>query len=301
MIITRLAGRKKLFLLQSFLSIINITLSALILTTAHYMISGIFLIFIFPCIVSLIYIDRKPVYFAFIVSLLAYILVSVFFLYSKAATGEIIYGVMESITAIAFICVGMALALYILNLKKVLVESILDEKQKNKTDSLTRLLNHAAFYEQLDESIMEIIEKQEDAEPLSIIIWDLDNFKQVNDLYGHSIGDQVILAFVSAIKKVTDNRYQAYRYGGEEFALIIRKNAQETFTIAEDVRKEFEICSKLDCFPIGSTVSGGICEYNHKTLTGKREFFAAADEALYNAKKTGKNKSVVHNERLLHN
>jgi diguanylate cyclase (GGDEF)-like protein len=297
MIVTRLLGRKKQFVLQSFVSIINITLSGVILTMSHYMISGIFMIFIFPCIVSLIYVDRKPVFFAFVISLSAYIMTFVFFLSKKAAEGEIAKGVMEFVTTIAFICVSMALAIYILSLKKILIEHILDEKRKNKTDSLTRLLNHAAFYEQLDESIIDIKNNQEKAEPLSIIVWDLDNFKQVNDKFGHSTGDQVILAFVSAIKKITEGKCQAFRYGGEEFAFIARKNERETFELAEAVRKEFEICSKLDCFPDGTTVSGGICEYNRKKSVGKREFFAAADEALYDAKKSGKNKLIVYSNK----
>ena len=292
MVVTKFLGRKKQFALQAFVSIINITLSAIIIATNHYMISGIFFIFIFPPIVSLIYVDRKPVIFAFVISISSYILTAILFLFPKAATEEIKHGVMEFITTIAFICTSTALAMYILNLNKVFIMRILDERQKSKTDSLTGLLNHAAFYEELDKSIMDM-KNNGYVKPLSIIVWDLDNFKQINDLHGHSVGDEVILAFVSAVKK-TDSSILAFRYGGEEFAFILREDAQKAFEIAEDVRKEFEICSKLDNFLDGATVSSGICEYDYKNLNGKRAFFAAADEALYSAKKDGKNKSVIY-------
>ncbi|MDR2581189.1 MAG: GGDEF domain-containing protein [Fibromonadaceae bacterium] len=297
MFASKFFARRKQFLLQSFVCIINITITAVILTTAHYMISGIFMIFTFPSIVSFVYIDRKPIIFALIISVSTYLMTAIFFLFPKAAAGEIVHGVMELVTTLAFICVGTSLAIYALSVKKLLIKQMLDEKRKSKIDSLTGLLNHAAFYEQLDKSFIDIKNNREHAEPLSIIIWDLDSFKSVNDLFGHSIGDQVILAFVSALNNVAEGKGQAFRYGGEEFAFIARKNAQETFEIAEAVRKEFEICSKLDCFPKGLTVSGGICEHSRESSIGKRELFAAADEALYSAKKAGKNKTVIYSAR----
>jgi len=284
--VMKLLNQKKQHALQAFVCLTCSTIIAATVTFAHYTVSGIFMSFSFTCIISLVYVDHKPIMFASAISLLTYLAIVAFFLLDKAAAGEITHGVEEIITTIAFICSAVAIAVYIHDRKRILISDILEEKRKNKIDSLTNLLNHAAFYESLDEKLIELKNLANHSDPLSIIVWDIDNFKAVNDTYGHTAGDEIILKLVDAICKLTDGKGDAFRYGGEEFAFITRLRAVDAFEIAEAVRLEFE--------KSGVTVSCGICEYDLDIRMGKREFFASADEALYKAKKSGKNKTVVY-------
>lgn len=155
-------------------------------------------------------------------------------------------------------------------------------------DSLTNLYNHEAFYEELKNQ-MELFEEKR--ESFSIFVIDIDNFKQVNDTYGHAYGDEVIRTVAHVIEKNRGSKDFAARYGGEEFAMICPgKRAKEVVIVADKIRREIaerSIESKQEpkCF----TVSIGVAEYCHTYQTGS-SFFEEADQALYEAKATGKNK-----------
>lgn len=155
-------------------------------------------------------------------------------------------------------------------------------------DSLTRLHNHEAFYEELGGKLAEYVAGQE---PLSILIADIDNFKKVNDTYGHAYGDKVLKVLAGIFKEEESRKCFAARYGGEEFAMIMELNQSDALTKAQSIRKQFEQKKILtdNGLERSFTVSVGVAVYQPEYKTSS-QFFEKADEALYKAKKGGKNR-----------
>lgn len=155
-------------------------------------------------------------------------------------------------------------------------------------DSLTRLHNHEAFYEALDEKLAEYKER---SEPLCVLIADIDNFKKVNDTYGHAYGDKVLKALADIFYRESSNKCFTARYGGEEFAMIMEMNLADALTRAQAIRKTFE--NQVVQTETGEgksfTVSIGVAVYDTAYATSS-QFFEKADEALYRAKAGGKNR-----------
>lgn len=155
-------------------------------------------------------------------------------------------------------------------------------------DSLTHLYNHEAFYEELEHHMRKYTDK---GEVFSVLIADIDNFKKVNDTYGHAYGDEVIREVAITLEKCKGAKDIAARYGGEEFALIMPNRVlSEGVIMGNDIRKKFESCEmESEDGPKHFTISVGVAEYNREYTTAS-EFFEQADKALYEAKNSGKNK-----------
>ena len=155
-------------------------------------------------------------------------------------------------------------------------------------DSLTHMYNHEAFYEELENYMKRYKEK---GETFSILIADIDNFKKVNDTYGHAYGDEVIREVASVFEQCKGKKEFASRYGGEEFALIMPgRDKKDAVLLADKIRREFEK-RKLECEDGAKsfTISIGVAEYAKEYPTASL-FFEQADKALYDAKVGGKNK-----------
>ena len=152
-------------------------------------------------------------------------------------------------------------------------------------DGLTNLRNHRNLMEQLE---VEITIARKQNIPLSIVFFDVDNFKKVNDSKGHVFGDQTLIHITSLIKKNIRETDIAGRYGGEEFLVVLpNTNIETAINIAERVRQAIASF----CFPDGLkiTISGGVSEFKGECLT---EFIRNADKKLYKAKLNGKNQIV---------
>ncbi len=137
--------------------------------------------------------------------------------------------------------------------------------------------------------------------PLSILIVDIDKFKTINDKFGHAAGDFVIKDVARTLMlccRETDSAYRAYRYGGEEFVLVLNNTTLGGAAIvAERLRQAVEIMSTtVDDKQINATISIGIARLQKGE--SKSEFFARADKALYSAKEQGRNQVIVAPEIL---
>ncbi len=166
------------------------------------------------------------------------------------------------------------------------------EREKAIMDELTKSYNHRFFQEVLSHQIAESIRNKE---PLSLIMLDIDNFKMVNDRYGHQTGDIVLMEIASIMKERIRNSDILSRYGGEEFTIILPKTtAEKCFNLAEDLRSAIEErkISSVDGKTLSVTVSIGISEFPSHA-EDKSDLIAAADRALYISKKEGKNKSII--------
>ena len=152
-------------------------------------------------------------------------------------------------------------------------------------DGLTKIGNHRTLIEHLK---AEIAETSRTSSQLSIALFDIDDFKKVNDSKGHVYGDQVLVDLASIITKSIRGTDFAGRYGGEEFMVIFPNTTLSVASkISERIRQAVEDYNFVDGLRV--TISGGTSQYNNETIT---ELVHSADTKLYTAKRNGKNQIV---------
>ncbi len=153
-------------------------------------------------------------------------------------------------------------------------------------DSLTGLYNRYMIEEFLEK---EIEKSKRHNVPLSVIMCDIDNFKQINDQYGHLFGDKVLKEVASLMKNNIRKSDALGRWGGEEFVIIAPYTDKHgALSLAEKIRKLIE---ELKVDGIDITISCGLGEFRYSEV--KKDFLKRVDEALYLAKKKGKNRVEV--------
>ncbi len=186
----------------------------------------------------------------------------------------------------------------LLRLKRVLKERKLTNervhmleklKKLSITDGLTRLYNSRHFYNQLRG---EVDRSNRYKHPLSLLILDIDHFKIYNDSYGHLEGDKVLVRIGEVIKDVLRKMDSAYRYGGEEFTVILPETeGKEAQMVAQRIRvavKAEEYTPEDSPTPVSITISLGVTEYKPKEDVS--DFIQRADKALYGSKEDGRDK-----------
>ena len=164
------------------------------------------------------------------------------------------------------------------------------------TDPLTGLLNRRY----LEERFTQEIERSKRYQfPLSFVMMDIDSFKSFNDTFGHQAGDEVLRETAHCIRRSLRNFDVAARYGGEEFIVVLPEtDVTSAMILAERLRKAVEqhFMGERSRHPV--TVSIGVSSLS-KTLQNRHQVIRAADQALYAAKKRGKNCVVVYNTELV--
>ena len=155
------------------------------------------------------------------------------------------------------------------------------------TDPMTGLYNRRYFDRKSEELIAAMSTNQQD---LTLLIADLDHFKNINDTYGHDVGDKVIIAFANILTSEQGLADIACRYGGEEFVLLLNCNLLDAKQVAERIRqKAQETYITIDeVQTVQFTVSIGVHSVGHTSTTVK-ETLTIADKALYKAKSNGRN------------
>ena len=164
-------------------------------------------------------------------------------------------------------------------LEKELRDSEERYRELSINDGLTQLYNSRYFYHQLK---MEIDRLARYEHPLTLLLLDLDNFKEFNDAYGHIEGDQVLLRLGQVIKRCLRKTDSAYRYGGEEFTIILPMTTSEEGTVtAERIRAEFkkENFSPVSGKHVYITVSIGLAQY--KKQENMKAFVHRVDQLMY--------------------
>lgn len=178
---------------------------------------------------------------------------------------------------------------------KELREELKKSQNEGRRDALTGVYNRRA----LDEFLQALVDQNQIRRtPFAVVIFDIDNFKLVNDYHGHLVGDQVIQAMAGACLEVLREEDFVARYGGEEFVAVMPGASRKTAARrAESLRKT--VAGTRFALPAGSrddylqvTISAGVSEYRvGETATGLLE---RADRALYLAKQDGKNRVVTN-------
>ncbi len=160
-------------------------------------------------------------------------------------------------------------------------------EQQASTDVLTGIFNRYKFDEVFD---IEVKRAKLNKTPLSLILFDIDHFKDINDTFGHNIGDKALTEVTRVVAKNLKRADIFARWGGEEFAVLaIHTNAEGGRALAEKLRSEI---AEMHFEPISSiTSSFGVSELEE--FDSAEDLLKRADDALYTAKKNGRNRVEV--------
>jgi diguanylate cyclase (GGDEF)-like protein/putative nucleotidyltransferase with HDIG domain len=164
-------------------------------------------------------------------------------------------------------------------------------RERAHTDELTGLFNHRYFHERLDE---EISRCSRFGDIFSLVFLDMDLFKAYNDIYGHLAGDDMLKQIGQYIKSSTRGIDMAFRYGGDEFTVILpQASLEDSCKVAERIRKRIEVAMDSKGAPL--TCSLGIASWPTDGVM-REEIIQAADASLYYAKQTGRNRICLASE-----
>lgn len=152
-----------------------------------------------------------------------------------------------------------------------------------RTDSLTGVTNRRHFFELAEQ---EFADAARNGQPLSVILFDIDHFKRINDTHGHQAGDEMLKGVAQLAGGQLREADLIARYGGEEFIVLLpRTSAADAFVVAEDMREDLAARLRV-------TMSSGIAGILESDDTLDR-LISRADQALYRAKDAGRNRSLV--------
>lgn len=167
------------------------------------------------------------------------------------------------------------------------METLLQEQNEklialSSIDALTGIFNRRILFERLD---YEMKRTERTQKPLSVVLMDIDYFKQVNDQYGHLVGDQVLIQVAKLIQQSVRKTDIVGRYGGEEFLILLPDcSTSEGSKVAEKIRMAIkEAVFETD---LKVTISGGVAEYQNQSI---EKLVEDADNRLYEAKRNGRN------------
>jgi diguanylate cyclase len=284
---------------MEYMVIVGITVITAIIVMSIYHKVMLLILLVFPVLASMFFYNRRLIRFSIFISILTFLLIYLVY--------EPIRSNMDTSDLLIIICILVGVALLIYSLVKhseqIMKELLRTTKEKNdlfsrniqmerlnRMDPVTELYNHRSFHEHLD-SIVSMSSMQELT--VHVAVLDIDNFKQINDTYGHRAGDSVIIEVARQIKFFSVGDDFPSRYGGEEFGIITVGTSEEDFIKrVENIRESITNTSFTELDGRSVTISIGV----QRLLPGmtKEELFKGADASLYTAKRTGKNKTVIN-------
>jgi diguanylate cyclase (GGDEF)-like protein len=175
-----------------------------------------------------------------------------------------------------------------IKVKEIELKAVLAQADEvSHTDALTYLPNRRQVINNLQK---EVHRAERYKTPLSISMMDIDHFKNINDTFGHTVGDQVLLQLANLLREGVRESDMVGRYGGEEFLIVLpntelRMAAELAARLCKSIReKDIEVVGKANI-----TVSIGVAEYRHGEETWQK-FLSRADMALYAAKNAGRDR-----------
>jgi len=179
---------------------------------------------------------------------------------------------------------------------KVLQEELREHSRRleelSNTDDLTKLYNRRYFFELLD---LEFQRAQRYESKLAFVMIDIDHFKNFNDSYGHLIGDRILYEVAQILRETLRVHDIVGRYGGEEFGLLMPEtDLKGSLVVAERYRKRVEDYMLLEGdMELRVTISLGVATYPHARINTIDDLIRLADNALFEAKKNGRNRVEV--------
>ncbi len=169
---------------------------------------------------------------------------------------------------------------------KALERQIEDLKLLTKTDSLTGVLNKRAGMELLDKAIRNCEDK---SSKITIVFLDIDNFKEVNDTYGHVEGDRLLQKLAKLIEGTIRKTDSVFRCGGDEFVIVFSEgNLKKVRKVCNRMTNRIKAYNKTGILPYKIGVSYGIAQYNNNLYNTPKELIDMADREMYKHKKKKK-------------
>ncbi len=273
-------------------------LTAVIISIVHREFLVTACAFVFPMILCTLFNDRKLLSRCLVITIAEIIAIAALIAKDGGIDLTILinYIVLCGFAAISYLSACVAIDNSELNHFVIMNQQKTNNRLRNRInkDQMTNLYNHKMFHEELAAAIE--LSKQTGKE-FCLAMLDIDDFKRINDTYGHNCGDTVLTTLAAIIKKHCSHQEMAFRYGGEEFAIILRqKTLAESGHLTEKILADFRN-TKFKFTDESISFSGGVAQY----CTGmtKEEIFELADDSMYFAKNNGKNQihCVVENHK----
>lgn len=211
---------------------------------------------------------------------------AVLFVGATSDTLALGHGLLWTATLAITTLVCSAVAQNVWRLGRELDRTNAELRRLSRTDSLTGCLNHRSFHEELDAALAR---SQRTGRPLAVVVLDVDGFKRVNDEHGHPVGDEVLQAVATALRSRTRSGDVVGRTGGDEFGVLLPDaTVSEAEGVAERVRHAVGGADS----PVAVSASAGLAAAPEHG-TASQQVIRAADEALYTAKRAGRDRLVV--------
>ncbi|WP_099466830.1 GGDEF domain-containing protein [Konateibacter massiliensis] len=276
---------------KNYCSILTLSAQFLVIACVHNVFSLSVAILCFPIFITLIFSDKKMTH---IVAAVSVVSACISFVFAKldSRADDVLFPVQIFVTLILLVCS------YITSILLFQIEQDKNERLKAssfkqlqleellKCDSLTGLYNMSTFYNLLERSI-------NNSERPVVAVVDIDNFKSVNDTWGHKMGNEVLIQLAAQLQAACSTQGHVFRYGGEEFTVIF------SHTSAAQAKAMIEVAQKnlrnhmFDFMPEQRiTFSCGIAAYPCENCSAQ-SFFELADQVMYKAKLSGKNRTLV--------
>jgi len=280
----------------NYVPIIQLAAICMVIASTHNIFSMTLCIFCLPLFTTIMFNDKKMTR---IIGMVCFLFMSISLLYRKFSVyrpKNDRYFVAEVIVAVAILYATYILCNVLIKfveektdlihqgyLQRIEMQELLNRDQK------TGLFGQTIFMNTLD-SMVEVSNRTHEKFALAVI--DIDDFKKVNDTYGHLKGDQIIVTLTELMKKYfIENQFMA-RYGGEEFVIIFAENkVNQGINLLEDFRKAFE-AQRYSFIDDKISISIGIAKWRQGWTSA--QLFEAADKAMYTSKSDGKNRTTVY-------
>lgn len=283
------------YAIKNYTIIMSLVLIATTLSICHGYYMAILGGFIIPILVSIAFVDYKIFIFAIVASFTGLVISTIVIWYLEHNTVREGNAYIWPSAAIVALIITLAafIAVVLIKLResreKILIRAQQENaklSKQNRVDGLTNLQNHTSFYTVLENKLQKA---RHDKRGFAIAVLDIDDFKNVNDTYGHATGDEILKHVADVIVAAISSVGVPFRYGGDEFTIIFNNPDPEVNVSAlETLRRS--IANVDSFFTDGTRVTLSIGYYNVKeaTMTAEEIFFKA-DQALYMAKYNGKN------------
>jgi diguanylate cyclase len=295
LLLAEIAYRAMMRYVDCMLILLGLVIAGIVMIVFCGVVNGLYVALDIPIILSLLYFDRTRLWFAVTMTIAGFI--GGYAAYEPLRTQLQVYdlyaiaGMIGGTSLIGILILRRGRELTVSMERAIRSEMIafadsVAVESDSKYDHLTGLVNHITFQEYMTSMLVQC--EQYDL-PLCLAVIDVDNFKSINDTFGHQEGDTVLREAARVIRQSISHEDVAARYGGEEFALILTgKSLEQVSELLENIRRQV---SELDIVSIGHrqvTMSIGAAAYR-KGMT-KEELFHAADSLMYAAKHSGKNR-----------
>lgn len=248
--------------------------------------------FSFPIVLSATFCDKKLLNRTLAISISCLLVLTVILCYKKTIDVTFVLNqiVIYGINIISYLAALLTVDFTQNNFSVIQDQFITNRKLWHgmRRDQMTGLYNHVTFFSEFEKVMSDLNEKKR---AFCLAMIDIDDFKKINDEYGHENGDKVLVRLAAAMKDCCEPDDKIFRYGGEEFVIIFtNKNIDSAKRITENILTAFSN-SKYDFAKIRTTFSGGIIQ-GESGLT-KEKIFNEADKLMYEAKQSGKNRIIA--------